>query len=137
VSRILEVAKSSPNRTTFVTVGTVYSMEGDLAPLTDIVDLTDLILPHNNVHLVVDEAHAAGVSGPNGSGRICELGLENRVPIRLHSPGKALARNLPRQSVKRWTLQHGRSWKSCETALRQNSTGYGVAKTTKTKDTDH
>lgn len=138
MSRILkEVAKSSPNRTTIVAVGTVYSMEGDFAPLTDIVDLTDLIFPHNNAHLVVGEAHATGVSGPNGSGRVCELGVENRIPIRLHSLGKALAWNMPRQSVKRWTLQHNRSWKSCEAALRENTTGYGVAKRTKMKDTDH
>ena len=94
LSRILQqFSSSSPERTVFVAVETVYSMEGDLAPLTEIVDLMDALLPHNNAHLIVDEAHATGIYGPNGSGRVCELGLEKRVSIRLHTFGKALASN--------------------------------------------
>ncbi|OCT46791.1 8-amino-7-oxononanoate synthase [Cladophialophora carrionii] len=94
LSRILQqFSSSSPNQTIFVALETVYSMEGDLAPLTEIVDLVEAILPHNNAHLVVDEAHATGIYGPNGSGRVCELGLEKRVSIRLHTFGKALASN--------------------------------------------
>ncbi|KIW98849.1 uncharacterized protein Z519_00512 [Cladophialophora bantiana CBS 173.52] len=94
LSRILQqFSSSSPSQTIFVAVETVYSMEGDLAPLTEIVNLMEAILPHNNAHLVVDEAHATGVYGPNGSGRVCELGLEKRVSIRLHTFGKALACN--------------------------------------------
>ncbi|KIW80522.1 hypothetical protein Z517_07138 [Fonsecaea pedrosoi CBS 271.37] len=94
LSRILRQF-SSPiaGQTIFIAVETVYSMEGDLAPLTEIVDLVEAVLPHNNAHLVVDEAHATGVYGPNGSGRVCELGLEKRVSIRLHTFGKALACN--------------------------------------------
>ncbi|KIW30111.1 uncharacterized protein PV07_05885 [Cladophialophora immunda] len=94
LSRILQqFSSSSPSQTIFVAVETVYSMEGDLAPLTEIVNLIEAMLPHNNAHLVVDEAHATGVYGPNGSGRVCELGLEKRVSIRLHTFGKALACN--------------------------------------------
>ncbi|EXJ65098.1 hypothetical protein A1O7_01438 [Cladophialophora yegresii CBS 114405] len=86
-------SSSHANQTIFVALETVYSMEGDLAPLTEIVDLVEAVLPHNNAHLVVDEAHATGIYGPNGSGRVCELGLEKRVSIRLHTFGKALASN--------------------------------------------
>ncbi|EXJ79211.1 hypothetical protein A1O3_08712 [Capronia epimyces CBS 606.96] len=84
---------ASAHRTVFVAVETVYSMDGDLAPLTEIVELLEAMFPAHNAHLVVDEAHATGIYGPNGSGRVCELGLEKRVSIRLHTFGKALASN--------------------------------------------
>ncbi|KAJ9604992.1 hypothetical protein H2200_010381 [Cladophialophora chaetospira] len=94
LARILrQFSSSDSSQTIFVAVETVYSMEGDLAPLTEIVDLMDALLPHNDSHLIVDEAHATGLYGPNGSGRVCELGLEKRVSIRLHTFGKALASN--------------------------------------------
>ena len=94
LSRILKAcAGGNPNRNVFIAVETVYSMEGDLAPLTEIVDIIDSVFPHNNAHLIVDEAHATGIYGLSGSGRVCELGLETRVPIRLHTFGKALACN--------------------------------------------
>ncbi|KAL2427130.1 8-amino-7-oxononanoate synthase [Exophiala dermatitidis] len=84
---------SSGTGTVFVAVETVYSMDGDLAPLTEIVELMEPMFPKKNAHLIVDEAHATGIYGPNGSGRVCELGLEKRVSIRLHTFGKALATN--------------------------------------------
>lgn len=92
--RILtEVATSSVRRTVFVAVETVYSMDGDLAPLTEVVELLESTFPDKTAHLIVDEAHATGIYGPNGSGRVCQLGLEKRVSIRLHTFGKALASN--------------------------------------------
>ncbi|EXJ96008.1 hypothetical protein A1O1_01134 [Capronia coronata CBS 617.96] len=92
--RILEqIDSTSTHRTVFVAVETVYSMDGDLAPLTEIVQLMESMFPNNTAHLIVDEAHATGIYGPNGSGRVCELGLEKRVSIRLHTFGKALASN--------------------------------------------
>lgn len=78
------------SRSIFIAVESVYSMDGDLAPLTEIVELIDELCPEGNVYLIVDEAHSTGCYGPNGSGRVCELGLESRVPIRLHTFGKAL-----------------------------------------------
>lgn len=77
----------------FIAVESVYSMEGDLAPLTQICDLVDTNLPTGRAHLIVDEAHSTGCYGPHGSGRVSELGLEKRVSIRLHTFGKALACN--------------------------------------------
>jgi 8-amino-7-oxononanoate synthase len=75
----------------FVAVESLYSMDGTIAPLTQIVELIESLLPHGNGHLVVDEAHATGVYGPQGRGMVAILGLESRVLARLHTFGKALA----------------------------------------------
>lgn len=75
----------------FVAVESLYSMDGDFAPLREIVDLLDVMLPHKNSHLVVDEAHATGIYGEQGRGLVSLLGLESRVTARLHTFGKALA----------------------------------------------
>ncbi|KAF9964896.1 hypothetical protein BGZ70_005755 [Mortierella alpina] len=64
-------------------------MDGDIAPLKEIVDLLDAY----GAHLIVDEAHATGVFGQNGRGLVNEMGLENRVFARLHTFSKALASN--------------------------------------------
>ncbi len=77
----------------FVAVESVYSMDGDLAPLREIVQLIERLFPNKDAHLIVDEAHATGVYGEMGRGRVCELGLEDRVFVRLHTFGKALACN--------------------------------------------
>ena len=81
------------HRSVFVAVETVYSMEGDLAPLTEFLEVMDELCPRRNAHMIVDEAHATGLYGHHGRGRVCELGLENRVFVRLHTFGKALACN--------------------------------------------
>ena len=75
----------------FVAVETLYSMDGTIAPLTQIVELLESLFPRGNGHLVVDEAHATGVYGPRGRGMVAKLGLERRVLARLHTFGKALA----------------------------------------------
>jgi 8-amino-7-oxononanoate synthase len=80
-------------RSVFVAVETVYSMEGDLAPLREILDVMEELCPRRNAHMIVDEAHATGLYGHHGKGRVCELGLESRIFVRLHTFGKALACN--------------------------------------------
>ncbi|KAK0983358.1 hypothetical protein LTR91_011301 [Friedmanniomyces endolithicus] len=82
-------------RNIFVAVETVYSMDGDLAPLRAIVALLrdKTLLPASNAYLIVDEAHSTGLYGAQGRGLVCELGLENDVTVRLHTFGKALAAN--------------------------------------------
>ena len=75
----------------FVLVESVYSMDGDICPLADIIATMDKLLPSRNGHLIVDEAHATGVFGNQGRGLVSELGLEHRVFARLHTFGKALA----------------------------------------------
>jgi len=75
----------------FVVVESLYSMDGDVAPLEAICETVERLLPNHNGHVVVDEAHATGVYGPRGRGLVAHLGLEDRVTVRLHTFGKALA----------------------------------------------
>ncbi|KAI1792146.1 PLP-dependent transferase [Ganoderma leucocontextum] len=75
----------------FVTVEALYSMDGDLAPLVDIVETVEDLLPRGNGYVIVDEAHSTGVYGPQGRGLVAAYGLEDRVFVRLHTFGKALA----------------------------------------------
>lgn len=73
-------------RRILVVCESVYSMDGDAAPLAEIVDLKD----RYQAWLMVDEAHATGVLGPRGAGLIQQLGLTNRVEIHMGTLGKAL-----------------------------------------------
>ncbi|KAJ7193794.1 pyridoxal phosphate-dependent transferase [Mycena pura] len=75
----------------FVAVESLYSMDGTFAPLAEIVKILDECFPQRNGYLVVDEAHATGIYGPQGRGRVAQLGLEKSVLARLHTFGKALA----------------------------------------------
>ena len=70
----------------FIGIESVYSMDGNLAPLTKMARLAKKY----KAHLIVDEAHATGVFGKQGSGLVCALGLEDQVFARMHTFGKAL-----------------------------------------------
>ena len=69
-----------------VIIESVYSMDGDMAPLAAIVE----VCTQYNANLVVDEAHATGVFGKNGEGLVVALGLQHQVFARVHTFGKAL-----------------------------------------------
>lgn len=73
-------------RQVYISIETVYSMDGDTAPLQGIVSLCE----KHGVYLIVDEAHSGGVFGENGSGLVCALGLETKIFARVHTFGKAL-----------------------------------------------
>lgn len=81
------------HRNIFIAVEAVYSMDGDVAPLREIIKIVRHLLPLGNGHVVVDEAHSNGVLGPQGRGLVCGLGLGDEVSVRLHTFGKALACN--------------------------------------------
>ncbi|KZS94214.1 PLP-dependent transferase [Sistotremastrum niveocremeum HHB9708] len=94
--RLSDLMRSNPRIldgtcSVFIAVESLYSMDGDFAPLLDIVQLLETSLPHGNGHLIVDEAHATGIYGPEGRGLVAMLGLEKKVTARLHTFGKALA----------------------------------------------
>lgn len=74
----------------FVAVESLYSMDGTFSPLKEIVELVEELFSNGNGYVVVDEAHATGIYGPQGRGIVAMLGLENRVLARLHTFGKAL-----------------------------------------------
>lgn len=74
----------------FIAVEGVYSMDGDAAPLKDIVECVEKRLPLGNGYIIVDEAHSTGIFGHQGRGLVCHLGLESRIWGRVHTFGKAM-----------------------------------------------
>jgi 8-amino-7-oxononanoate synthase len=71
----------------FIVVESIFSMEGDRAPVGDLQSLAT----RYGAALIVDEAHATGVRGPNGRGCVAEAGLSSSVFATIHTCGKALA----------------------------------------------
>ena len=80
------LADCADARRILVVTESVFSMDGDLAPLAAIADAA----ARHGAWLMVDEAHAAGVFGPGGAGLVAELGLTGRVDIHMGTLGKAL-----------------------------------------------
>jgi 8-amino-7-oxononanoate synthase len=70
-----------------IVVESIFSMEGDRAPLAELAALAD----RYGAEMIVDEAHSIGVRGPNGSGCVAEAGISARVLATVHTCGKALA----------------------------------------------
>lgn len=83
---LAEHRRRSPDARRLVITDTVFSMDGDLAPLPKIVDCCR----RHSALLMVDEAHATGVVGPDGRGGVAHFGLEGRVPIVMGTLSKAL-----------------------------------------------
>lgn len=75
----------------FIAVEGIYSMDGDVAPLADVVRCVARSLPRGNGYLVVDEAHSVGIFGARGEGLVCSLGLEDHVWARVLGFGKAMS----------------------------------------------
>jgi 8-amino-7-oxononanoate synthase len=71
----------------FVVVESVYSMDGDTAPL---LEICDLFREDKKVFLVVDEAHAIGVFGRQGRGLCNALNIEKDCFARIYTYGKAM-----------------------------------------------
>lgn len=79
------------SRSVLISVESVYSMDGDVCPLIDFIEIAKEICPKGNAVFIVDEAHATGIIGPRGSGLVNALGVEQDIAIRLHTCGKAMA----------------------------------------------
>ncbi len=69
----------------FVVTESVFSMDGDLAPLNEISALCEKY----NAALIVDEAHATGIIGLKGEGLVQQLDLQDKCFARIHTFGKA------------------------------------------------
>lgn len=69
-----------------IAIESIYSMDGDEAPLHDIVKLAETF----DAIIILDEAHSTGVTGRHGSGLACSLNLQDKIDIRIHTFGKAI-----------------------------------------------
>ena len=95
---LLRVLRAHPaiaegRATVFITLESLYSMDGDFAPIRQIVQVTDDLVPRDCRHIMIDEAHSTGVYGPQGRGLVDALGLTGQIDTVLHTFGKARAAN--------------------------------------------
>jgi 8-amino-7-oxononanoate synthase len=92
----------------FIVVESIFSMDGDRAPIRDLAALAG----RYDAELIVDEAHATGVCGPGGRGCVAEAGLAGRVFASVHTCGKALAAAgafvCGSEALRRFLINHSR-----------------------------
>lgn len=94
----------------FVVTESVFSMDGDLCPLQEIVTLCTKY----NAHVIVDEAHATGVVGGHGEGLAQQTSLHTAIFCRIHTFGKACGCHgavvLGSQQLKEYLINFSRSF---------------------------
>ncbi|HEU4348362.1 MAG TPA: 8-amino-7-oxononanoate synthase [Actinoplanes sp.] len=74
---VAAVLDAAPDRNAVVVTESVFSVDGDLAPLAELSAVTSA----RGAVLLVDEAHAAGVLGPSGSGGVAAAGLSGKEDV--------------------------------------------------------
>jgi 8-amino-7-oxononanoate synthase len=78
--------RRAEGRGSLIASDAVFSMDGDVAPLPELVELAR----RYDCRLLIDEAHATGTLGPDGRGAVAEAGLEDQVDVIVGTLGKAL-----------------------------------------------
>lgn len=81
----LNTKLNASNGVVYVVVESLYSMNGDISPLKEIVEICETY----SAFLIVDEAHSVGVFGKEGQGLVQELNIESKVFARVITFGKA------------------------------------------------
>jgi 8-amino-7-oxononanoate synthase len=81
-----QLARRSQFQRCLILTDTVFSMDGDVCPLPDLLDLADEF----ECMVLVDEAHATGVMGRSGAGCVEQLGCRGRSLIQMGTLSKAL-----------------------------------------------
>jgi glycine C-acetyltransferase/8-amino-7-oxononanoate synthase len=78
--------RNADGRGALVVTDGVFSMDGDVAPLEQIVELAR----RHDVRVMVDDAHGTGTLGPGGRGAVAEAGLDGEVDVIVGTLGKSL-----------------------------------------------
>ncbi len=86
VTHLEDLLRASSARRKIVVTDGVFSMDGDVAPLPDLVAVKE----RHGAILVVDDAHATGVLPPRGRGSAHHFGIADRVEIQMGTFSKAL-----------------------------------------------
>jgi 8-amino-7-oxononanoate synthase len=86
LEKLERLLAGSQGRRTLIITESIFSMDGDTAPLREIVTLKE----RYGAWLLVDEAHAVGLRGPQGRGLVAEQELEGRVELQMGTLSKAL-----------------------------------------------
>lgn len=99
---IRRVEAASGQGQVFVVTESLFSMDGDRSPLATYAD----ICRKTGALLIVDEAHAVGIRGRNGSGLIEESGIGSDVLLSINSAGKALGVSGAFVAGPAWAIEH-------------------------------
>lgn len=87
LKEILETPQARKARRKLIVTDGVFSMDGDIAPLDEIVNLANKY----DAIVMVDDAHASGVLGKQGRGTVNHFGLDGKVEIQIGTLSKAFA----------------------------------------------
>jgi len=105
-----QLIRCAPAGRRFIVTESVFSMEGDLAPLDDIA----VLARRYACRVILDEAHATGVFGTGGQGRFAEVEWRDVPLVTMHTCGKALGSSGAfvgcSPSVQRYLINHARKF---------------------------